>query len=251
LNGGAVAGVACFSTDHVKGLTPLDRVLRSVAPSLNQTTPPVGPASTASDILFNPSSTVLFATIKGSPGPPVAPGFIFAWPVQDGIVSSQAVAIQKPDLILDFSASFLGSDSKLIMTDPAYGAAIISISPTLEVSTLHHIPIAGEAAVCWSVFAPRFHSVYIMDVGVPKITVIDPESGAILGQAQMDPTALGGFDAAADRTFLYVLAGDQSIVVMSLLGGNSGKLPTQIQKVDLSTLGPRQGWQGMAVYPSS
>jgi hypothetical protein len=38
--------------------------------------------------------------------------------------------------------------------------------------------------------------------------------------------------------------------VLSEMGLTHGKLPTEIQSLDLSVLGSRQGFQGMAIYPS-
>ena len=74
--GGAVAGVTCFSVDLEKGLRALGG-LRAIA--LNQTTPPVGPAGTVSDIVFNPSQTALIAVVKGNG---MDTGFIYAYPVE-------------------------------------------------------------------------------------------------------------------------------------------------------------------------
>lgn len=63
-NSGAVAGVACFSVDHAKGLTPVTPLYP--IPSLHQTTPPNGPYNTTSDIQFSPDSKYLMLTVKGT-----------------------------------------------------------------------------------------------------------------------------------------------------------------------------------------
>ena len=64
VNGGAKAGVSCFTADHAKGLSPIG-TLRPFR-AYNQTTPPLGPPLTTSDIEFNPSSTAVLVTVKGA-----------------------------------------------------------------------------------------------------------------------------------------------------------------------------------------
>src|ERR1700709_289927 len=141
MNGGAVAGITCYSTDHAKGLKPLGG-LRPIA--LGQTTPPVGPPGTVSDLVFNPSSTALIAVVKGNGKDP---GYIYAYPVRhDGSISTTPVISRPAGLLVDFSISFLGDDSRAVITDPAYGASIVHISPNFEFSVTTKVPIAGQQA---------------------------------------------------------------------------------------------------------
>lgn len=245
INGGAVAGVSCYSTDHVKGLKPLGG-LRPIA--LNQTTPPIGPPGTVSDLVFNPSFTALIAVIKGNGKDP---GFIYAYPVKhDGSISTTPIISRPAELLVDFSISFLGDDSRAIITDPAYGASIVHISEDFKFSVATKIPIAGEAAVCWSVYSQRFNTIYVFDVGVPNITLIDPWTGAIKGTIAQPASDAGSVDAAIDREYLYSLKSAPFINVIKNDGLNHGVIPKQIQSFDLSSLGSRQGFVGMAIYPS-
>ena len=147
--------------------------------------------------------------------------------------------------------SFEGSDSELLVTDAAYGASILHVSPSFELTETAHIVIPGQIAICWGTYSSRFNSAYIFDAANTNITVLDPVTGAVKDKIIMDPTAMGAFDIAIDRTWLYVLGGDASIEVISLLGENHGVTPTQVQKFDLSYFGSRKGWQGFAIYPSS
>jgi hypothetical protein len=246
LNGGAVAGITCYSVDHQKGLAPLEG-LRSLA--LNQTTPPVGPPGTVSDLAFNPSQTALIATVKGNG---VTPGYIFSYPVNwDGSIATEPIISRPSELFVDFSISFIGSDSRAIITDPAYGASIVNISPDLEFSVETKIPIPGEGAVCWSVYSERFNTIYVFDGANPNVTLIDPSSGAIKGVIAETPSAGGSLDSQIDRQFLYTLKGNPYIAVADNTGLTHGKLPTQVQLFDLSSLGPRTGFEGLAIYPSS
>ncbi|KUJ20110.1 uncharacterized protein LY89DRAFT_682894 [Mollisia scopiformis] len=247
VNGGAIAGVSCYSVDHAKGLTPITSLLPI---PLNQTTPPVGPPGTVADILFNPSSTALFVTIKGMPP---TPGFIVAWPVlSSGVISSTPMISSPSELVVDFSIDFLGSDSSAVITDASYGASIVSISPTFSVSVAVKTVIPNQGASCWSAYSSRFNTIFVMDGGNPNITLLDPATGAIKGVEVQDAAGKGSFDAKVDRNFLYVLRGGASVSVLDLTGlvgkGTSGM---QVQSLDLSALGSRALWTGMAIYPSS
>lgn len=62
--------------------------------------------------------------------------------------------------------------------------------------------------------------------------------------------AAGSFDSAVQREFLYTLKGSSSIVVADLKGLNNGGVGKVVQSFDLSALGARPTWIGMAVYPS-
>jgi hypothetical protein len=245
LNGGAKAGVSCFSTDHAKGLTPLGS-LRPLA--LNQTTPPVGPPGTASDLVFNPSHTALIATVKGNG---VDPGYVYAYPVNhDGSISTHPVVSRPSELLLDFSVSFI-DDTHAVISDPAYGAALVDVSWDFKFSVQTKIVIPGEGASCWSVYAPRFDTVFVIDAGHPNITLVNPASGAKKVQVVMDAANMGGFDSQIDREYLYVLRGTPAISVLHTDSPNQGVIPKEVQTFDLSAYGPRMGFQGMAIYPCS
>ena len=250
LNGGARGGVACFHADHAQGLTLLGG-LRPLS-TLHQTTPPLGPPLTTSDIVFNPSSSALFATIKGDAGAtPPKVGAIYAWPVRGGEVAMHPVINNINTIPMDFSIDFLGSDDSALITDPSFGASIVEVEyPSLKIREEHHIIVANQGAACWGAYAPRFDAAYIIDAGHPNITVVDPESGAIKGVIKYDAKAKGGFDVAIDRTYMYIRTADSSVVVVDLEGSNHGKVSTQVQKYSLAKEGPVGHWQGMAVYPS-
>ncbi len=137
-----------------------------------------------------------------------------------------------------------------MLTDPAFGASILSISADFDITEKAHIPIPFQGADCWGAYAPRFNSAYVIDAGNPNITVVDPASGAVKGTIAYDASAKGGFDTAVDRSYMYVLAGGDYVVVLDLEGSHEGVVARQVQQFDLAGLGPRRQWQGMAVYPS-
>jgi hypothetical protein len=244
INTGAVSGIACFSVSD-SGLTPLSNGLIPI-PIAQTSTPPTGPPNTASDIVFNPSSTALFVTVKGDG---TNPGFIYAFPITNGKLSSTPVISRPSELLVDFGISFI-DDSHAVVADPAYGASMVEISyPSLEPSVSQKVAIAGQKAVCWTAFSDRFETAFIFDGGKPNVTALDPVTGAVKYTITGPADGVGGFDGVVAGSYLYVLLGKAGIAVYNLMGSvGNGKVPMLWQSLDLSALGSRQGWQGLAVY---
>ncbi|TGO22027.1 hypothetical protein BPAE_0187g00160 [Botrytis paeoniae] len=238
LNGGAVAGISCFLAHYSKGLSAIGS-FRPIA--LNQTTPPVGPAGTVSDLLFNPSQTTLLASVKGNG---LAPGSFIAYPVSqsNNSISSIPIISEPPQVRLNFGISFLGSDHRLAVSDPAIGASLVSISSSSIVTADVPITVAGESAVCWTEYNRKREELYLMDVAVSDITVVDAKTGAIKKGIQQDDAGLGSLDARLGGDFLYVLKSASEIDVIKTSGGKT------VQKFNLSNLGSRQGFVGMATW---
>ena len=113
------------------------------------------------------------------------------------------------------------------------------------------IVIAGQMAICWATYSPRFNSIALFDAGVSNVTLLDPTSGDVTAVAALDVAGKGAVDAKFDRTFLYILRNAPFVTVLDARGLTHGKVPTEIQSFDLSSLGPRTGFQGMAIYPAS
>ncbi|KGQ04631.1 hypothetical protein BBAD15_g10122 [Beauveria bassiana D1-5] len=244
-NTGRNAGVQCFKTLD-QHLEPFDDYM--LLP-VNQTSPPIGVPNTVSNVVFNPSQTALFVTVKGNGETgSTGRGYIYAYQVLNGQINSQPVISRPPGLMLDFSLSFL-SDSAAVVTDPAYGASYISIASNLSVTVSNQITIPGQGATCWSVFAPEFDTVYLSDGASPNITALDPMSGKTKFVIPGDSQSTGSFDSAVDRSSLYVLQGSAAVSVFDLKGSKSGDdTPSLFQYLDLSFLGVRSGWIGMGIY---
>lgn len=262
LNGGKRGGVTCFSVDSHTGLTALDTSPRSISGGLNQTTPPLGIPNTASEIVFNPSSTALFAILKGNalPGLPFAPGHIYVWSVIHGEVCYEPVSIAVMETVpIPFSAIFVGTDdSRIFLSDLSFGAAVVKVSPapSFLLTVEKRIVIPYNLGSCWITYQPLLGSVYVMDALRPNITVLDASKEIISATIDFESTAppglnftaalnptYGSFDARVDRTHLYALLGTPDMLVIDTLTN------TQVQKLDLSEVGSRQGWAGMAIYP--
>jgi hypothetical protein len=218
--------------------------------SINQTTPPIGPLGTASDIQFSPSSKYLLVTVKTSAA--AAPGHNFVFPVVDGKVSTTPVISQIPTMHVNFGFSFL-SDSKAVITDAASGYGLVTITPTHEVKLDTAVVVADQKAICWSAYSSRFNTIFISDGGISNLTLVDPVTGAVKGLLYQDAAGKGSLDVALDRNYIYVLKGTNTIAVSDLTGLNNKAttdvgLAAQVQHFTLP--GTRSGYAGLAVYPS-
>lgn len=246
LNGGAVAGVSCFSVSTSRGLTPLGG-LRPIA--VNQTTPPVGPPGTASDIMFNPSQTALIVIAK-SDG--TQPGYTYAYPIShDGSIATEPILSRPSGLALEFSINFLGEDSRAVITDPSFGAAIVDVSHDFKFSVEHRVPIAGEGAICWAAYVPKYHTIFILDGGNTNITLMDSRSGKLTGAFMNAPETAVNLDGQTYEDRVYVLNAGGYITVLDTVPLGYGGMPSQVQHFDLKSVGTGQSFQGMAIYPSS
>ncbi len=188
-------------------------------PVIQQTTLPHGPDGTASDIVFNPSEAALFVTVKSNSS---APGYIYAIPVRpDGqLAATEVVVSRPPELNHDFSLTFL-SDSRAVISDTTFGAAILHVAKNLTVSTVVKTVVSGQKASCWTlVRAPSTRPFMVMDGANPNVTVLDPETGAIRYQLDGPLDGLGAFDAAraVNGRFLYVLLGKAGVGEWDLKG---------------------------------
>lgn len=235
--------MTCFSVDPVQGL--LNQMVLGFDPSFNETVPPNGPPNTASQILFKEDSSALIALTKGNPGTtPPMPGSIIIYPVDNSKVSPKPQVDNVKDILLEFGSVWVSED-KLFISDPSFGAAIVSVTGT-TVTEEAHITIEGQVAVCWATYDASSNTAYAIDAGKNVITAVDVASGKIsdsimvsLPQLAQDP---GLFDTVVADSKMYSLAAASGIVVSDLAKQGD------FQFVDLSHLGSRQGWTGMAMY---
>ncbi|KAH7310570.1 hypothetical protein B0I35DRAFT_452990 [Stachybotrys elegans] len=236
-NTGSKPGVQCFrvsdcsSLQAVGGFKPL--------PVLNQTTPLLGPANTVSQVLFNPSETALFVTIKGDG---TNDGFIFAYPVVDGQVQETPVQSRPAGVPVTFGFNFV-TDSLAVVATPAYGAAFVDIGADFTATVSTQVRVPGQRAVCWTAFAEATQSTYLLDAGVAALTTVDPQTRAIARTVPGIPTANGYFDGVVGGTKLYALQASSGITIFDIQNRSNGPFT-----VDLTSFGNRASWIGMAVY---
>jgi hypothetical protein len=218
VNGGAIAGVACYNVDN-EALTP-NSLLRPF--NISQTTPPVGPLGTVSHIFFNSESTALITTVKGNPMTGTA-GFLSVFPITEGNqIATQDVQSAPSGTKVLFGSQNIGPNM-ILSTDAAFGAAIISIDPTTSIgTTLATTNITDQKATCWAAFSKTTNTTFVSDVGVNHVVEIDG-MGNILEDLQLTNGNPGLIDLAVGGSFVYALS-----------PGNGGNATTAVTVLDIS-----------------
>jgi hypothetical protein len=250
---GAVNGVSC-SSFSAKGLTPMDS-LRSFG--LNQTTPPVGPLNTVSQLFFSLDESKLFSTVKGDPTVNNT-GFFSVFPVQaKGWRGTASLAMTDVRSSPSGTAVLFGSQdipgtSNVFVSDASFGAAVIAVDPKTNIaSTVGSQAIDGQAATCWATISDVTNTAFVADVGVNRLVEMSLADASIVSildlSANGDP---GLIDLKAAGNFIYALSPGNgttaaAVTVVDVSGGaGSGK---QAQHFDLSSMGVDKNAQGMAV----
>ncbi|KAM0354900.1 hypothetical protein ACHAPU_000737 [Fusarium lateritium] len=234
VNTGSRPGVQCFTVSD-RGLKPTGGL--KPLPIQNQTNPITGPPNTVSDILFNPSESALFVTIKGDG---MSDGYVYAYEVCGGTVSDEAVVSRPMNLPVAFGMAFYSDDSAVITT-PAYGGAFVSITDDLNVVTEANVNVTGQVATCWA--TGYKDSVFLLDAGVATITALNAKTKEVDYTLPGYEMGKGNFDAIVRGSKLYVLQAAPAIATFDLKEPSWGP-----QVTDLSGLGERASWTGMAVY---
>lgn len=236
-NTGTKPGVQCFSVSSCNGIKPVGG-LRPL-PIMNQTNPITGVPNTASNILFNPSETAFFVAIKGDG---MTSGYIYAYKIENGIISEEAVESRPENLPLPFAISFV-DDSSAVVATPAYGAAFVSIAKDLSVTTNSIVNVTGQMATCWTAKSPDTGSVYLLDGGVPDVHAIDTETKALSRTLLGYEQGMGNFDGTIVGSKLYALQAAPAVAILDLEDPSCGP-----EVVDLKGFGDRSSWIGMAAY---
>ncbi|KAF4998634.1 hypothetical protein FGRMN_2960 [Fusarium graminum] len=233
-NTGSRPGVQCFTVTNW-GLEPMGGL--KPLPIQNQTNPITGPPNTVSDILSNPSETALFVTVKGDG---MSDGYVYAYQVCGGVISDEAVVSRHMNLPVAFGMTFY-SDYSAVITTPAYGAAFVSITDDLNVVTEVNVTVPGQMATCWA--TGYRDSVFLLDAGIANITTLNTMTKEVEYTLPGYQMGMGNFDATVSGSKLYVLQNSPAIATFDL------KEPScSPQVTDLSGLGSRASWTGMAVY---
>lgn len=250
LNGGAVAGVACFSVDPREGLVSSGSLRALPSSVIDESTPPSGPPGSAAQVLFNPSSTALFATIKGNAGSvPPKLGSFAAWPVeQDGNISHESpVMTQISDIFMNFGFTFI-TDERIFLSDPSFGASILKVQENLKIVEGTHVVIPGQVAVCWTQYWQSTDTLYAIDAGTHDVYTLSATTGALespilVSASTTSANITGLFDSAIKNGLMYSLTDVNGISVTDL----SEK--ALVQYLDLEGFGQRQYYMGMATWP--
>lgn len=238
--------MACFSVDPFHGLQA-DGPLRALSNSIiNETTPPSGPPGSAAQVLFNPDSSAVFATIKGNPDT-MKLGSMVVWPVENGAASQSEPVVSTFDgLYVDFGFLFT-SETDVFLSDAGSGAALLTVGEGWKVTLKEHTVIPTNSATCWCEWVPALNTLYAIDAGYDGVYTIDPASGKQTGtidvQVPGGKATAGVFDSFVKNEMLYSLVGSNGMIVVDL------KTEKQVQYLDLSSFGSRQYYQGLAQWP--
>jgi len=256
LNGGANSGVSCFSIDPKQGLIPQLNNTRSLA--LNQTTPPQGPAGTASQIQFSEDHKKLIASVKGTPP---KPGFFAIWDVAaDGTLSNNFTPIP-PNTggLLPFSMTLINGQNAILATDAGVGFDIIDLANFSSSNRSSVVPIQGQGATCWSAHSGKTGNFYLTDIKTSIVTEVHVDQnlkGTIVKQYPQG-NGSGTIDNAIARVgnndFMYVLSANVSAI--DVLALNAPGKATHVQRLDLAAAAKAAGLplngsniQGMTTY---
>lgn len=247
---GSQAGVSCGSFDEQNGIGALDD-LRPF--ELNQSTPPVGPTNTVSQVFFSEDESRLFTMVKGNPAVNNT-GFIATFPIETEsgcpITLSRDEVRSSPDgTAVLFGSQIIPGTDEIFATDASFGGAILSVDDaTLKASTAAKGEVEGQVATCWAAVAPETDSAFVTDVGSKRLVEMSLSDASIRGELDLTGQAAEGFiDLRTSGGLVFVLAAGgspQILVIDAKRGINQASL---MQGFDITALGAGSNSQGLAL----
>ena len=134
---------------------------------LNQTTPPLGPGGTASQIIFSEDQQSIIVAVKGTRDG--VPGFLASWDINDdGSLSPMYTRIEVPEGgRAPFSLTPIPGRNGILSADFNIGVDVFDFgSGAAMVASSNRttaMSIANQTAVCWSAWSPKTDSFYVTD----------------------------------------------------------------------------------------
>lgn len=249
---GSLGGVACALYSPAGGISEFD-FLRQF--DLNQAALPSSPLNTVAETYFSKDETLLITTVKGDPTVNKT-GYISAYAVTGGSpyscarVSAADIRSEVNGTAVLFGFEQIPNTENYFVADASFGAAIIAVNESTQVSTLlHKTEIPGQMATCWAAVSPQTNSAFVTDPLVKHIVEMSLEDASILSITNFTTTndATGSIDLVATEDYIYALAPgtkngtDAEVVVVSVAN----------KSVKSFSVGDWAGTsaQGMAVYP--
>ncbi|KAL4816190.1 hypothetical protein BDW67DRAFT_175679 [Aspergillus spinulosporus] len=245
---GTKAGVSCTTYDK-HGLGSFDE-LRPF--ELGQSTPPVGPANTVSQVLFSADESALYVMVKGD-GTANNTGYISVFPSLYGGLPETPATLSREDIRsspngtgLLFGSAIIPSSDVILVTDPGFGAAVLSVNrSTHEAGLVAKTMIPGQTATCWAAYSAKTNSIFVTDVAVNRLVELDAVNARILRTASLPNDDPGLVDLVVVDRLVYALSPgngttDAAITVFDI------ERNQQIQHYSLRALGVGPGAMGMA-----
>lgn len=242
---GAVAGVSCASFDDAAGIGAMD-ALRPF--DLKQTTPPVGPTNTVSQVLFSADENTLIAMVKGDPAVQGKTGFTAVFPVNKvGGVDAKGKMTSPKDTLVLFGSTTIPGTSDIFATDASFGGAVLSVAADGTTTTKGRGVVEGQAASCWAAFSPATKTAFVADVGVNRLVEMSVQDASIKRQLDLSANKQSGMiDLKALGSMVYALAPGNNVTAPAIVVVDA-KQGKQVQLMDLGKLGLTGRVQGMAV----
>ena len=249
---GAQAGISCASFSKSQGIGSLD-ALRQF--NLGQTTPPVGPLNTVSQTFFSNDESMLLTTVKGDPTINNT-GFLSVFNVVSNGMENAKLARKdtrsSPNgtTVLFGSVPIPGSERSFFVTDPSFGATILTLNKNEEAAVTASQAIEGQRATCWATISDATQSAYVTDAAKNRIVEMSLQNAGIIKELDFsDNGDVGLIDLKAAGNFVYALApgnGSTSaeIVILDVSGGQ-GSMKI-VQRFSLDGIATNTA-QGMAV----
>ncbi|KAJ9299575.1 hypothetical protein DTO217A2_8092 [Paecilomyces variotii] len=249
---GAKAGVSCSSFSQ-KGLGKMDG-LREF--HLGQSTPPVGPTNTVSQVLFSNDESTLLTMVKGDPTVNNT-GFVATFPVNQASFRGPASVAMDGTLsspsgtAVLFGTKPIPGTQTFFATDASFGGTILSLDQkSNQLSLKSKQAIGGQKATCWTTISQASKSAFVTDVQVNHIVEMSLDNARIIKEYDTSSVNAGpGFiDLAAAGNFIYALSpgngtSEAKVVVMDVSRGQ-GKAKIA-QSFGLGALGAGKNSQGM------
>ncbi|KAH6655283.1 hypothetical protein BKA67DRAFT_690102 [Truncatella angustata] len=239
---GAQAGISCASFSS-QGIGAMD-TLRVF--DIGQSTPPVGPENTVSQVFYSGDGSTLFATVKGNPAVNKT-GFLAAFPVQGGIVSQQGVQSSPDGTAVLFGSTPIPGSSNIFVTDASFGAAVLSIDKAGASTVAGKGAVDGQAATCWATISPATNTAFVTDVGKNRLVEVSTTSAMVMGQIDLSANGDPGLiDLKAAGKFIYALSPGNGTTQAAMTVVNAVS-KQQVQHLQLDMLGARKTAQGVAI----
>jgi hypothetical protein len=242
---GAAAGVACSRFSPTRGLGPMD-ALRPY--DLGQTTPPVGPTNTVSQVFFSDDESALYVTVKGDP-PTNKTGFFSTFPVVAGSgcgkkkggkasVSMTEKRSEPADTLVLFGSQPVPGTDDVFATDAGFGAAVLRVDPqTGAATTVGRGTVEGQIATCWVAISPATGTAFVTDFALNRLVEMSVADASVVSTLDLSPNGDAGLtDLRAAGNFVYALApgngSTQAAVTVVDVSGGSGAA-TEVQRFSL------------------
>ncbi|KAH8895458.1 hypothetical protein GQ53DRAFT_50910 [Thozetella sp. PMI_491] len=243
---GAKAGVSC-STFSKQGLGAMD-ALRPF--NIGQTTPPVGPTNTVSQVFFSGDEATLFSTVKGDPTKNNT-GFLASFAVQKcnkGISLSQNGTMSSPQgTAVLFGSSAIPGSSDLFVTDASFGGAVLSVNKKSVAQVKGKGVVDGQKATCWATISPATNTAFVTDVGTNRLVEMSLTDASIKGEIDLSKNGDPGLiDLRAAGDFVYALSPGNGTSQPAVTVVNALQ-KMQVQHFELQQLGADKNAQGLTV----